>query len=53
MYTHDEAFGNEVYGKVQTLMRRATILSKESEKQRTAFFNSLYQRIEKSKQSLS
>jgi len=52
MYTHDEAFGNEVYGKVQTLMRRATILSKESEKQRTAFFNSLYQRIEKSKQSI-
>jgi hypothetical protein len=52
MYTHDEAFGNEVHGKVQTLMRRATILSKESEKQRTAFFNSLYQRIEKSKQSI-
>jgi hypothetical protein len=52
MYTHDEAFCDDVYSKLQTLMRRATILSKVSEKQRSVFFNSLYRKIENCKKSL-
>lgn len=45
MITRDESFCNEVYQKLQTLMRRATILSSVSEKQRNMFFNILLKKI--------
>jgi hypothetical protein len=45
MVTQDENFCNDVYSKLQTLMRRATILSNVSEKQRNMFFNILLRKI--------
>ena len=45
MVTQDEEFCNDVYSKLQTLMRRATILSNVSEKQRNIFFNILLKKI--------
>ena len=45
MVTQDENFCNDVYSKLQTLMRRATILSNVSEKQRNIFFNILLKKI--------
>jgi len=45
MVTQDEKFCNDVYSKLQTLMRRATILSNVSEKQRNIFFNILLKKI--------
>jgi hypothetical protein len=45
MVTRDETFCNDVYSKLQTLMRRATILSNVSEKQRNMFFNTLLKKI--------
>jgi hypothetical protein len=43
--TSDESFCNRTYESLQNLMRRATILSNVSEKQRRIFFNSLLERI--------
>lgn len=45
MSTQDEAFCDSVYKKIQTFMRRATLISNVSEKQRNVFFNSLLRRI--------
>jgi hypothetical protein len=45
MVTQDEKFCNDVYSKLQNLMRRATILSNVSEKQRNIFFNILLKKI--------
>lgn len=45
MITTDEAFCTNVYEKIQTLMRRATLLSNASEKQRNIFFNILLKKI--------
>jgi len=45
MVTHDEKFCNDVYSKLQTLIRRATILSNVSEKLRNRFFNMLIKKI--------
>ena len=45
MVTQDETFCNDVYSKLQTLMRRATIVSNVSEKQRNIFFNILLKKI--------
>src|SRR5215203_490698 len=45
MVTQDETFCNDVYSKLQNLMRRATILSNVSEKQRNIFFNILLKKI--------
>jgi len=45
MSTHDEKFCNNVYKKLQTFIRRATILSNVSEKQRNIFFNTLLKKI--------
>ncbi|HWJ89673.1 MAG TPA: hypothetical protein VNR87_01095 [Flavisolibacter sp.] len=43
--TTDENFCGNVYEKVQMLMRRATVLSRVSEKQRSIFFNILLKKI--------
>jgi hypothetical protein len=45
MVTQDEIFCNDVYAKLQTLIKRATILSNVSEKQRNIFFNILLKKI--------
>lgn len=45
MVTQDEKFCNDVYSKLLNLMRRATILSNVSEKQRNIFFNILLKKI--------
>ena len=45
MVTQDKIFCNDVYSKLQNLMRRATILSNVSEKQRNMFFNTLLKKI--------
>jgi len=45
LVTQDETFCNDVYSKLQNLMRRATILSNVSEKQRNIFFNILLKKI--------
>lgn len=52
LVTHDEHFCNDVHERLQNLMRRATILSRVSEKQRHLFFNALLKKIPISKQSL-
>ncbi|MGZ8545155.1 MAG: hypothetical protein ACXWV0_07650 [Flavisolibacter sp.] len=48
MITRDEGLCNKVYDQLQMLMRRATILSNTSEKQRNIFFNILLKKIPQS-----
>jgi hypothetical protein len=43
--TTDEAFCNQVEEQLQVIMRRSTLISTVSEKQRSIFFNSLYEKI--------
>ena len=45
LVTQDERFCNEIHVKLQTLMRRATMLSNTSEKQRNIFFNILLRKV--------
>ncbi|MFL5810515.1 MAG: hypothetical protein ACJ749_13415 [Flavisolibacter sp.] len=45
LFTQDEQFCNETHTKLQTLIRRATMLSNASEKQRNIFFNILLRKI--------
>ncbi|HEV7332595.1 MAG TPA: hypothetical protein VGN63_16270 [Flavisolibacter sp.] len=45
MLTRDEAFCNETYQKIQSIMRRSTLISSVSEKQRNIFFNILYAKL--------
>jgi hypothetical protein len=52
MSTQDEDFCNSVYKKVQVFMRRATMISTASEKQRNIFFNSLLKRIPASSKTI-
>ena len=49
MVTQDEELCNNMYGKLQNLMRRSTRISSSSERQRHHFFNLLYQKIPKEK----
>ena len=48
MITRDESMCTKVYEQLQMLMRRATILSNTSEKQRNIFFNILLKKIPQS-----
>lgn len=43
--TQDEAFCNNVYAKLQNHIRKATVLSNTSEKQRNIFFNALLKKL--------
>ena len=43
--TEDEDFCNNIYKNIQTFMRRATMISNVSEKQRNVFFNTLIKKI--------
>ena len=45
MFTNDEAFCNDVYQRMQTIMRRSTLISSVSEKQLNIFFNTLYAKL--------
>jgi hypothetical protein len=45
MVTQDERFCQEVYAKLKMLIRRGTIISNVSEKQRSVFFNILLRKI--------
>jgi hypothetical protein len=45
MLTTDESFCNQVHHKLQTIMRRSTLISSGSEKQRNMFFNILYAKL--------
>ena len=45
MTTQDEAFCNDVEAKLQLLLKRGTIISSVSEKQRSQFFNTLLRKI--------
>jgi hypothetical protein len=45
MVTHDESFCNNVYNKLQMIMKRSTIISSVSEKHRHIFFNLLNRKI--------
>jgi len=42
VFTTDEGFCNQVHRKLQNIMRRSTLISGGSEKQRNKFFNILY-----------
>jgi hypothetical protein len=45
MATTDEVFCNKVQQQIQIIMRRSTLISTASEKQRNIFFNNLYRKI--------
>jgi hypothetical protein len=49
MFTNDEAFCGDVYQRMQTVMRRSTLISSVSEKQRNIFFNTLYAKVPQQK----
>jgi hypothetical protein len=45
MSTQDEYFCKDVYANIQNLMKRATLISNVSEKQRNVFFNAMLKKI--------
>jgi hypothetical protein len=45
IYTKDEGFCNQVHQRLQTIMRRSTLISSVSEKHRNMFFNILYAKL--------
>ena len=47
MVTQDEQFCNNVENKMQRLMRKSTLLTDHSEKQRNIFFNALLNKLPK------
>lgn len=49
MITRDEKFCNDTYDELQTLMKRSTLISATSEKQRNIFFNALLGKIQERK----
>jgi len=49
MFTNDENFCGDVYQRMQTIMRRSTLISSVSEKQRNIFFNTLYAKLPQQK----
>lgn len=52
MITRDEKFCNDTYNDLQALIRRSTLISTTSEKQRNIFFNILTSKIEDRKRNL-
>ncbi len=52
MTTRDEAFCDPCYRDLQNLMKRATLISQTSEKQRNVFFNILLAKIQDRKRNL-
>jgi len=52
MFTTDENFCNDTYDGFQNLMRRSTMISAASEKQRNIFFNILRNKVQERKKKL-
>lgn len=52
MVTKDEAFNNNMYQHIQNQMKRSTLISEVSEKERARFFRIIRERIESRKESL-
>lgn len=50
--TRDELFCNSIYEDLQSQMKRATIISQTSEKQRNIFFNIMFNKIKDRKKNL-
>ncbi len=53
MLTRDMHFSENLYGYIQSLMRRSTLISKVSEKERSKFFRILRERIARRKDALN
>jgi hypothetical protein len=52
MVTRDEKFCNDTYENLQALIRRSSLISNTSEKQRNIFFNLLTGKIQERKRHL-
>ena len=52
MFTTDTAFCNDTYHGLKNLMRRSTLISQDSEKQRSIFFNILRNKVADRKKNL-
>jgi hypothetical protein len=52
MYTKDEAFNENMYNHIQNQMKRSTLISEVSEKERSRFFHIIRERIERRKDNL-
>jgi hypothetical protein len=52
MYTRDEEFCEGIYADLQNLMKRSTLISQTSEKQRNIFFNIMLTKIKDRKRNL-
>jgi len=52
MFTTDSGFCNDTYNGLQTIMKRSTIISQASEKQRNSFFNILRNKVQERKKNL-
>jgi len=53
MMTRDVAFSENMYNHMQTQMKRSTLISEVSEKERSRFFRIIRERIEKRKEALN
>jgi hypothetical protein len=52
MFTSDVNFCNDTYQGLNNLMRRSTMISQASEKQRSIFFNILRNKVQERKKNL-
>ncbi|MFZ9388898.1 MAG: helix-turn-helix domain-containing protein [Chitinophagaceae bacterium] len=52
MYTRDEKFNRNMYNHIQNQIKRSTLISEVSEKERSRFFRIIRERITKRKESL-
>ena len=52
MTTRDEAFCNSCYDDMQNMMKKSTLISQTSEKQRNVFFNIMFNKIAERKKNL-
>ena len=53
MLTRDVAFTENMYNHMQTQMKRSTLISEVSEKERSRFFRIIRERIQKRKEALA
>lgn len=53
MFTNDEGFNNNMYQYLQNQMKRSTLISEVSEKERSRFFRIIREKIENRKKSLN
>ena len=52
MFTRDEAFNLNMYNHIQNQMKRSTLISEVSERERARFFRLIREKIEHRKESL-